>query len=172
MGFINKLQKLFRAEELPPVDCFAELARTQDEILAGIQKNSSNLSLQIEEIYDIIKEFDEQTKEIKAAAKRENLLLDGLAAMSDLLDGLIGHMQGHSRSITTKKEDIINACGMERLGFPGERFDPRLHTVASAEPSTAPLESVIRILESGYEYRGKVIRKATVILSKGVENDA
>jgi molecular chaperone GrpE (heat shock protein) len=63
----------------------------------------------------------------------------------------------------------MKACSLEQLGFLGERLDPRLHTVASAEYSSAPLESVIRVLESGYVYRDRVVRKATVVLSKGVE---
>jgi hypothetical protein len=124
----------------------------------------------MEEVYDIIKASDENAKEVKSAAKRESMLLRGLVAMSDLLDGLLPYMQEHSRTAAARKGDVMNACGLEQLGFSGERLDPKLHTVVSAEYSGAPLESIIRVLESGYAYNGKIIRKATVILSKGAEN--
>ena len=170
MDFAAELQKLLHAEEPPPIDPLAELAQAQTELLDSIQKNGANLSLQMEEVYDIIKDADENAREVKAAAKRENMLLSGLVAMGDLLDNLLPYMQEHGQTIAAKKEDAMSACGLERLGYIGERLDSRLHTVASAEYSGAPPESIIRVLESGYAYNGKIIRKATVILSKGAEN--
>lgn len=177
MDFAAELQKLLRETEPPVVDPLSELAqaqaeltRVQEALLEGIQKNGADLSLQIEEIYDIVNESNEKAKEANAAIKRENLLLRGLVAMGDLLDNLLPYIQEHAQTIAAKKEEAMNACAIEQLGFPGERLDPKLHSVASAEYSAAPLESVIRVLESGYAYRGKIIRKATVILSKGVQN--
>ena len=171
MDFSVELQKLLDLEEFPPVDPLTELARAQAGLLENIQKNNSALSLQIEEIYDIIKESDENAKEVKAAAKREQLLLVGLIGMADLLDSLLPHMQQqHSQIIVAKMDGAMNSCSLERLGFQGERFEPRLHTVASAEYSDAPLETIIGVLESGYAYHGKIIRKATVILSKGAQD--
>lgn len=170
MDFAVELQKLLYAEEPPCVDPLAELARAQVALLDSINKNDTNISLQIEEVYDIIKEADENAREVKAALKRENMLLSGLVAMSDLLDALLPYMLEHSQTATAKKEEVVNACGLEQLGFLGERLDPRLHTVASAEYSNAPSESIIRVLENGYAYRGKIFRKATVVLSKGEEN--
>ena len=170
MDFAEELQKLLREEEPSPVDPLEELVRAQAGLLDHIHKNGAGLSLQIEEIYDIIRETDDNAAEVKAAAKRETMLLGGLTALSDLLDGLLPYLQEHGQTVAAKKEEAMNACGLERLGYTGERLDPRLHTVASAEYSGAPPESVIRVLESGYAYRGKIIRRATVILSKGEEN--
>ena len=170
MDFAAELQLLLHEEEPPPIDPLTELALTQAGILDNIQKNNENLSLQVEEIYDIIKEADENAKELKNAVKRENALLSALVGLCDLLDSLLPYTQEHSQTIAAKKEEATDLCGLERLGLPGERMDPRLHTAASAEYSGAPPESIIRVLESGYAYRGKVIRKATVIISKGEEN--
>lgn len=174
MDFAAELEKLLQAEESPPLDLLEELAMTQAELLGSLQEllgsqqqNNESLSLQVEEIYDIVKESDENAKEVKAAAKRENMLVNGLISLCDLVDGLLPHLQEHSRTVDAKKMEAVDACGLEPLGFPGERLDPRLHTVAGAEYSDAPMESVIRVLESGYAYHEKLIRKATVILSKG-----
>jgi len=173
MDFAAELHKLIEAEDTPPADPLAELALAQAELLSGIQKNSADISLQVEEIYDIVKEADENAREVKAAAKRENLLLGSLVSVSDLLDSLLQYMKNtdtaHAGAIAAKMDEAMTFCGLERFGSPGERLDPQLHTVVSVEYSSAPVESVTRVLESGYAYRGKVIRKAAVIVSKGVE---
>jgi len=172
MDFAGELQKLLNEEELPLGEPLTELVRANADCLEALQKNETNLALQIEEIYDIIKDSDTNAKELKAAVKRENILLAGLVATSDLIDGLLYHESNkeHTSVITTKLAEIINYCGLEPLGFSGEKLDPQIHTVSSAEFNGAPAESVIRVLERGYAYRGKILRKATVILSKGAEN--
>jgi molecular chaperone GrpE (heat shock protein) len=167
MDFAAELQKLLDAEDPIPLDPLAEIVATQGGLWNFLQKNSSGLSMQIEEIYDIIKDADQNAKEAKAAIKREYILLGSLIAISDLLDGLLPYLHEHNQTISAKKEEVLKACGLERLGFPGERLDPRLHTVAAAEYNEAAFETIIHVLESGYTYRGQIIRKATVILSKG-----
>ena len=174
MNFAAELKKLLEAEESPPTDPLAELSRAQAELLEAIHKTDSGISLQVEEIYDIVKESDENAKEIKNAAKRESALLGALIAVTDLLDSLLQHIQhtgaAHVETIAAKMDEALNACGLEKLGFIGQQLDPRQHSVASAEFSGAPLESVVRVLENGYMYRGNVIRKAAVIISKGSES--
>ena len=174
MNFEAELKKLLDAEEFPPLDPLVELARAQAGALEAIHKHSSDVSMQVEEIYDIVKEADENAKEAKNAAKRESLLLSSLFAVNDLLDSMLQFAQNtgaiHAETIAAKREEHMNACGVERVGFPGQTLDPRIHTVASAEESDAPFESVTRVLESGYLYRGNVARKATVIISKGKES--
>ena len=123
----------------------------------------------MEEIYDIIKDDDENEKALKGAAKRESLLLGGLIALEDIFESMAGILRqtGHAEIICAKRDEILAASGLEPLGHEGQRLEPRIHTVADAVFSDAPVESIVRILEKGYEYNGKVIRKATVILSKG-----
>ena len=173
MDFVAELQKLLNEEDTPLVDPLTEMARVNAVCLESIKNTDTNIALQIEEIYDIIKDADANAKEIKAAETRENILLNGLVAMSDLLDSLFAHMREgnneHSQVVVAKMTEIINACGLEPLGFPGERLDPRLHTVSSAEFSEAPPEAIIYVIQRGYKHRGKILRKATVILSKGAE---
>jgi molecular chaperone GrpE (heat shock protein) len=171
MDFAAELQKLLNAEEIPPVDPLSELVIAHAQLLDNLQKNNNGISLQVEEIYDIIKESDENSKEVKNAAKRESILLDSLVAMSDLLDSLLPYVQEHIQVVADKKEEAMKPCGLEPLGFLGERLDPRLHTVVSAKVCDAPLESIVCVLESGYVYRGKILRKAKVIISKGDENE-
>jgi len=173
MNFATELKKLLEAEEFPPDDPLAELARAQTELLDAIYKNNSGVSLQVEEIYDIVKDSDEKAREAKNAVKREGVLIGALVAVNDLLDSLLQYVQQtgavHAEAVAAKRDEALNACSLEKYGALGQQLDPRIHTVASAEVSGAPLESVIRVLENGYIYHGNVIRKATVIISKGLE---
>ena len=199
IDFYAELQKLLSMEDPPIADPFTELARAQAEfaraqmesageqkelvsaqkelalsqagLFDDIQKNGANLSLQLEEIYDIIKGADDSAKGYNAAIKRENMLLGALVSMGDLLEGLLPYLHEHSQTVAVKMGDVLYACGLARFGSPGEPFDTRLHTAASAEYSDIPFESITRVLESGYAYQGKMIRKATVILSKGNEKE-
>ena len=174
MNFIAELKKLLGEEEPSPLDPLAELARAHAELLEALNKNSSGISLQVEEIYDIVKESNENAREVKSAAKRESTLLTAMIAINDLLDSMFKYIQyaggTHSEAITAKRAEALNACSLEKIGLLGQHLDPRIHTVATAEYSGAPAETVIRILENGYMYRGNVVRKATVIVSKGSEN--
>ena len=170
MDFAIELQKLL-AEETPLLDPLAELAKSQLMTLESITKNTSDISLQVEEIYDIVKDSDENAKEIKNAAKREEALLASLVAVNDLIDTLLQHFAAsdtsHITVIAAKREEILRACGIEKTGYPGQMLDPKIHTVAAAEKSEAPRESITRVLESGYIYKGSIVRKATVIVSTG-----
>jgi len=174
MDYITELKKLLDAETLPLSDPLSELTQTQVELLEAINRKNADVSMQVEEIYDIIKDADENAKEVKNAARRETQALNGLMAMDGLLDDSVRFMRSvganHAESVAAKSEEILIACGLERIREAGQRFDPNLHTVVSAEYSEIPFESVIRVIESGYIYRGKVLRKATVIISKGSGN--
>ena len=173
MDFEAELKKLLAAEENLPIDPLSELTLAQVKVLDSISKRNTDISIQVEEIYDIVKDADENAREVKNAAKRETILLDGLIAISDLLDSVLEHIlqanPGHANVIGAKREEIIKACGVDKISMPGMLLDPRLHTVVAAEYSEKPIEEITRVLENGYEYRGKIVRKSTVIISKGQE---
>ena len=173
MDFALELQKLLNEEEIPLQNPLEEIAKSQLNMLEKVTKNSSEISLQVEEIYDIIKDSEENAREIKNAAKREETLLGGFIAINDLLDSIIQYMpntdMSHIKVINGRRDEVLSACGIEKTGFTGQKLEPKLHTVASAEQSEAPHETITQVLESGYTYRGNITRKATVIVSKGNE---
>ena len=174
MDFAAELNSLLLAEVEPPVDVLAELTKAHLTLLEALRKTGSDVSLQVEEIYDIVKDSDENAKEVRNAAKREQQLLGSFIIVSDMLDGLLQFIQpsgaGHAATIAAKRDEALKACGLERFDGLGSFLDPRFHTVAGAEFYDAPPEHVIGVLECGYVYRGSVIRKAAVIISKGRED--
>jgi molecular chaperone GrpE len=54
-----------------------------------------------------------------------------------------------------------------RLGPKGERFDPQLHeAVIAQESADAPPDTVLQVLQSGYQLNGRLLRPARVIVAR------
>ena len=171
MDFKTELQKLIDEEISPPLDPIIEIAKAQAAILGEIKKREENISLQVEEIYDIVKETDENAQKVKSMEKSKLLLIESMVNIVDLLDTVLSaareNDEPYTSAITAKLEESLHACGLERLGVIGEHIDHRHHEIISAEFSTLPFETVVKVIQSGFIYNGKPVRKAAVIVSKG-----
>jgi molecular chaperone GrpE len=56
---------------------------------------------------------------------------------------------------------------IQRLDPLGERFDPTLHeAVVAQESATAPPDTVLQVLQSGYQLNGRLLRPARVIVAR------
>jgi len=56
---------------------------------------------------------------------------------------------------------------IQRLDPRGAPFDPSLHeAVAAQESATAPPDSVLQVLQSGYQLNGRLLRPARVIVAR------
>lgn len=73
--------------------------------------------------------------------------------------------QEHSFAIFWEKlENLLNFLGIEVVRTAGIPFDARLHEAVSTEEGAVPPLHVVRILQPGYLYRGKVVRSAKAAL--------
>lgn len=64
--------------------------------------------------------------------------------------------------------DFLAQSGVEPVEAEGEPFDPNLHEAVAQEASTEFAEGVvIRQLRRGYKLKDRLIRPATVVVSKG-----
>ena len=64
--------------------------------------------------------------------------------------------------------DFLVASGVEPVNAEGQPFDPNLHeAVAQEESATVPEGVIIRQLRKGYKLRDRLLRPATVMVSKG-----
>jgi len=62
---------------------------------------------------------------------------------------------------------------IERLDPQGEPFDPKLHeAVLVQESATAPPDSVLQVLQSGYQLNGRLLRPARVVVARAPQNGA
>ena len=64
--------------------------------------------------------------------------------------------------------EFLTASGVEPVNGEGQPFDPNLHEAVAQEASATVAEGVIvRQLRRGYKLRERLLRPATVVVSKG-----
>jgi molecular chaperone GrpE len=70
--------------------------------------------------------------------------------------------------VSKQLQDFLTSNGVEPVNGEGQPFDPNLHeAVAQEESATVPEGIVIRQLRKGYKLRDRLLRPATVMVSKG-----
>ncbi|MBI2589767.1 nucleotide exchange factor GrpE [Candidatus Berkelbacteria bacterium] len=63
-------------------------------------------------------------------------------------------------------EEVFKAHNLKRIQTLGETFDPTKHEALTEEETTDyPPGAVIREIEAGYEYNGKIVKPARVVVS-------
>jgi molecular chaperone GrpE (heat shock protein) len=178
VNFEAELEKLLAGEQEPlPRYELAEVLAGGRALLEALNKKHADLSLQVEEIYDLAKEADprELREALDAEKGRVRQLLEAAAGLSDMLEHFCVYA-GQSGSAELERQGrllwrdsglLLESCGIARFGEAGQTLDPALHTVHAAVASELPKEQIVQVLQSGYGYLGKVLRKAVVAVSKG-----
>jgi molecular chaperone GrpE len=71
--------------------------------------------------------------------------------------------------ILKRFEDTLEKLGLEKQrAEPGTEFDPEQHDAVMAEPSAEiPEGMILRVLEPGYLFRGRLLRRSRVCYSSG-----
>jgi molecular chaperone GrpE (heat shock protein) len=178
LDFEAELDKLLsrETERFPRYEC-VELASAGRELLAELSKKQTDVSLQIEEIYDLVKEQD--TRGLKEQANAEKTRADQLVfaavGLSDLLEDFCAYarrsgseeLRHQAELLRESAVAILSGQGISCFGAAGEPLDPQIHTVKASAESPFPREQVVEVLQSGYMYRGVFLRKAAVVVSRG-----
>jgi molecular chaperone GrpE (heat shock protein) len=170
---LNKL--LFReAGRLPQYE-LVELAAEGQELLREFNKKQTDVSLQIEEIYDLVKEQEGLQKQVDAETARADRLVLAAISLVDLLEDFCTYA-GQSGSEELEQQagilwrnagSILLNCEIFRFGEKGQLLDPQIHTVKASAESLLPPEQVVQVLQSGYVYKNILVRKAAVVVSRG-----
>ncbi len=70
--------------------------------------------------------------------------------------------------VSKQLADFLTGSGVEALNGEGQTFDPNVHeAVAQEESATVPEGVIVRQLRRGYKLRERLLRPATVVVSKG-----
>lgn len=95
----------------------------------------------------------------------DNFELGLSAARSNAADSpIIAGMDMVARQLN----DFLIGTGVEPVSGEGQKFDPNLHEAVAQEESASVAEGiVIRQLRKGYKLRERLLRPATVVVSKG-----
>jgi molecular chaperone GrpE (heat shock protein) len=178
INFEDELNKLLALEtgRLSEYE-LAELAAADRELLAELNKKQTGTSLQIEEIYDLVKEQGLLRETALAEKNRADQLALAAIGLADLLEDFCAYagqsgseaLNHQARILRENSGGILLNCGILRFGEEGQPLDPRIHTVKASAESSLPREQVVRVLQSGYVYKNTVIRKAAVVVSRGQE---
>ncbi len=180
LDFKNELDKLLELEAEPLAQTpLEELARSQARLFSSLDKRQADISLQVEEVYDIVRELDasELRESYNEEKRRSQTLLEALILMCDMIEDFCAFARKsgdeallHQAELMLKSADgLLQSRGVTRFGEAGERLDPEIHSVRGTAASGIAKEHVAEVLQSGYLYMGNVIRKASVILSAGTE---
>jgi molecular chaperone GrpE (heat shock protein) len=181
VNFEAELEVLLSREIQPlPQYEFAELAASGREFLAEFNKKQTDVSLQIEEIYDLVKEQGVLLDAVKAEKERANRLVFAAIGLCDLLEDFCAYarrsgseeLEHQAGLLWEQAGGILAGSGIIRFGESGQPLDPRIHAVKASAESSFPREYVVQALQSGYVYQNSLIRKAAVVVSRGPENEA
>ena len=70
--------------------------------------------------------------------------------------------------VAKQLQDFLTGAGVETVKAQGEKFDPNLHEAVAQEASAdVPEGAIVRQLRKGYKLRDRLLRPATVTVSKG-----
>ena len=180
LDFKNELDKLLELEAEPLAQTpLEELARSQAQLFSSLDKRQTDISLQVEEVYDIVRELDasELRESLKKEKERLQKLLEALIFMCDMIEDFCAFARKSGDESLLRQAELmrknvdgmLQSRGVTRFGEAGQRLDPEIHSVRGTAVSKLPKEHVANVIQSGYYYMGNVIRKASVILSAGTE---
>lgn len=161
------------AEEAPaqPLSLEEELVKCRQELAAETDKRLRVLA----ETENLKKRLIKEKEDFVRFAA-EGVLSD----MVPVLDNLDLALE-HGRSVSACKDfvmgvemtrkvflDILARHGLEAFGTPGEAFNPELHEAMGALPDkNVPEGHIISVMLKGYSLRGRLLRPAKAMVSKG-----
>jgi molecular chaperone GrpE (heat shock protein) len=179
LNFKEELEKLLAEEEMPllPGGALAELAAENNRLNADLKKSQSDITLQIEEIYELAQGLNGDSERLREKKKQAGILTETVIGLCDMLEDFFmfaeasgGELAKQAAIMQKNADALLEKCGILRTGRAGEPLNLEGYTVVSAGFSQdIPKGHVLKILRSGYAYSGKVIRKAAAVASVGEE---
>jgi molecular chaperone GrpE len=75
------------------------------------------------------------------------------------------------RALLDQMDGVLTRQGVERIGAPGDRFDPERHEAIAVQPSDeVPDRTIVSVQRSGYAIGDRVIRPAQVVVARAPEH--
>jgi molecular chaperone GrpE len=107
----------------------------------------------------------------RVADSRESMLRDWLEALDSIERALRIDPDGPAaeglRAVLEQMESILARYGVERLGAPGESFDPERHEAIGVRATDeAPDRTVLEVARSGFALGDRVLRPAQVVVAR------
>jgi molecular chaperone GrpE len=106
------------------------------------------------------------------AVAHENAVAAVLSELLALLDDIDraeahGELTGGFKAVAEQLNSITSRIGLEKYGTAGDAFDPQIHeALMHDEPSDVAVATAVKILQSGYKYKERVLRPARVSVTE------
>jgi molecular chaperone GrpE len=106
----------------------------------------------------------EQDRHRSLEAFIESLLpvLDGFDAALAHIPPEVSNVRKGFELIERQFRDVLTKKGVQRIEAEGKEFNPAMHHAVEQVPSDQPEGTVLKELQAGYTYHGKVLRPAMV----------
>jgi molecular chaperone GrpE len=116
------------------------------------------------------RELDRRTTEVT-----ESMLMDWLEAVDSVERAIRMESDGPCRdglrAVMGQMDSVLQRQGAQRIGEPGEHFDPERHdAVAMRTSDAAPDQTVLEVQRPGFMLGARVVRPAQVVVARAPEN--
>ena len=168
---IEQLRDL-QQESADRIDQLVEQLQPSDEESAESSLPASREMLGVlMDLYDRMNRgrrmLESAAKNLQASARRGWRRWLRRSTTSDAAHALAGLLESYVLTMT-RLEDALAEWGVERIGLPGESFDPERMTAIDVAPANGMAEgSVLDVYRTGYAVRGTVLATARVKVARG-----
>jgi molecular chaperone GrpE len=155
------------AESNPEQALAAEVARLKDQLLRTAADFDNYRKRTRRDVQDAERRAQEDV--VKALLptfdnlERASAHTESAADLKSLVNGL--------QMVQRQFRDALAGLGIERVGEVGAAFDPAEHeAVQNVETSDYPPGAVAQVLQSGYRWKGRLVRPALVVVARAPSN--
>ena len=159
-------------DPLPTAAEFDALKKERDDLLARLQRLSADFA-----------NYQKRAARDVAAAHEygnESLIKTILGVLDDLERAVEASAKTHDpkdplvegvKLVLRKAMDVLQKFGLTVIDSKGKPFDPELHQALMQQDSDEhPPKTVLNELQKGYQFKGRTIRPASVVVSKKADD--
>ena len=147
----------------------AELSTEMQALLDRQREQTLRLRAEFENYRKRTKREMKEVRETAGAGIVKEMLpiLDNIVrALQSPGDSLEGFVEG-VRMISNQLESLLRESGLEPIKAMGEPFDPNIHEAVAVDSSgDHPEDTVVEVLQEGFQIKGRLIRPAVVKVSR------
>jgi molecular chaperone GrpE len=117
------------------------------------------------------RELERQLAEAKESVLRDWLDVVDSVERAMRMEAADGPCREGLEAVLAQIDGVLQRHGVERVGAPGERFDPERHeAVATRAAGDEPEQTILDVHRSGYATSERVIRPAQVVVARAGEH--
>jgi molecular chaperone GrpE len=161
------------ASEPEPEDAATGPASDREELTAELARIEDRYKRALADL-DNYRKRSEREIERRVAHARESVLQEWLHVVDSVERAVRLEPPPCSegmRALLEQMDVVLTHEGVERIGAPGDQFDPERHEAIAVHPSDeVPDRTIVAVQRSGYAIGDRVIRPAQVVVARAPEH--